>query len=225
MQLTGLFITGTDTGVGKTFVTSAIARRLTARRWQVAAVKPAESGCEEGPNGLIAADAEAIAVAAGDWQPQNARCLYRMRAALAPGVAARAEGVAVDLSVCAAFVASAAARADLVLVEGAGGWRVPLDRGDGTIADLAKRLQLPVVIVGRGGLGTINHSVLTAETVQRDGCTVGAIVLSVRPDEDLQAANANAAEIARMVPGARVAVMRTASDLDALLDHFTWNAR
>jgi dethiobiotin synthetase len=217
----GLFITGTDTGVGKTFVTRALAARLHARGWRVAAVKPAESGCAEG----IATDAEAIAVAAGDWQAPEARCLYRLREPVAPGVAARREGVDVTIDGCAAFARAVAEQAELVLVEGAGGWCVPLDPGYGTISDLAKEIDLPVLVVARATLGTINHAVLTAEAVASDGCTVAAIVLSVRPEDDVAMATSNAEEISRMLGGVHVQLVRTPPDVDALLDRFTWNER
>ncbi len=221
----GLFVTGTDTGVGKTFVTAALAARSTARGWRVAAVKPAESGCEVGPSGLIAADADIIAEAAGGWQDAASRCLYRLRAAVAPGVAARREGITIDLDECVGFVKAIAAHAELVLVEGAGGWRVPLDGGDQTIADLARRLGLPVVIVARAGLGTINHAVLTAEAVAHDDCELGAVVMSIRPGEDLAFAMSNAEEIARLIRPADVRLVRVESDVDDLLDRFTWNER
>jgi dethiobiotin synthetase len=221
----GLFVTGTDTGVGKTFVTCALAGRLRSRGWRVAAVKPAESGCAEGPHGLIAADADAIASAAGDWQSSSERCLYRMGEAVAPGVAAGREGVTVSVEACAAFARSVAANAEVVLMEGAGGWRVPLDAHGGTIADLAKRVGLPVLVVARATLGTINHAVLTAEAISRDGCTLAAIALSMRPDEDRGMAQSNAEEITRMLGGAHVMIVQAPSDVDPLLDRFTWNER
>lgn len=221
----GLFVTGTDTGVGKTFLAAALAARLHDRGWRVAAVKPAESGCEEGPDGLIAADADAIANAAGGWQGRDARCLYRMHAAVAPGVAARREGIEVDLDECVAFVKAIAAQAEVVIVEGAGGWRVPLDGRGHTIADLAERLGLPIIVAARATLGTINHSVLTAEAIARNGCELSSVVLSVRPDDDLAAAMSNAEEISRLIRPANVRLVREASDVDSILDRFTWNER
>lgn len=221
----GLFVTGTDTGVGKTFVTAALASRLHHRRWKVAAVKPAESGCEDGPDGLISADADVIAEAAGGWQPRTARCMFRLRTAVAPGVAARREHVEIDLVDCVAFVKAVAAQAEVTLVEGAGGWRVPLDRHHHTIADLAKRVALPVVVVARATLGTINHSVLTAEAIAHDGCELACIILSVRPGDDLAAAMSNADEIARLIRPADVRIVRKPEDVDAVLDRFTWNER
>ncbi|MCE9577848.1 MAG: dethiobiotin synthase [Deltaproteobacteria bacterium] len=218
----GAFITGTDTDVGKTHITCALAAEL-AREKRVAAVKPVESGCTEGPGGLVASDAEKIAAAAGGWQSADGRCLYRFAAPLAPAVAARLVRRSVDIAECVGFVKAVAAEADLVLVEGAGGWRVPLTDEE-TIADLARRLGLPVLIVGRAGLGTINHTVLTAEAVARDGCELLGVVLSVRPGDSLSAAMSNADEIARQIRPSIVSLVRDQGDVAAvarrLLDHF-----
>lgn len=223
MLLNGLFVTGTDTGVGKTFVTAALAADLADRGVRVAAVKPMESGCAERDGVLVAADAEIIAAAAGGWQPTDARCLYKLRAPLAPGVAARREHVKIDLDECVGFVKAVAAHADVVLVEGAGGWRVPIDDRH-TIADLARRLALPVLVVGRAGLGTINHSVLTARAVTHDGCVLAAVALSVQPEDDRLAAFSNAEEISRQIRPATVTLLRDRADAEALLGRFTWNA-
>lgn len=218
----GAFITGTDTDVGKTFITCALAAEL-ARTKRVAAIKPVESGCAEGPEGLVAADAERIAAAAGGWQAPEARCLYRFAAPLAPAVAARLVRKSVDLAECVGFVKAVAAEAEVVLVEGAGGWRVPLTETE-TIADLARRLGLPVLIVGRAGLGTINHTVLSAEAVARDGCDLLGVVLSVRPGDSLSAAMTNADEIARQIRPSIVSLVRDRDDVAAvarrLLDHY-----
>jgi dethiobiotin synthetase len=196
VPLTGLFVTGTDTGVGKTFVTSALARYLVAEGRRVAAIKPAESGCRPAPGGLWAEDAETIAAAAGDWQGPNERCLYRFEAPLAPGVAAELEGRPLVLEEAAAFVRRVGARAELALVEGAGGWLVPLGGGQ-TIADLAVALSLPVLVVARGTLGTINHSLLTVQSIRSRGLVVAGVVLSVVSPTDLPAAHANRREIER----------------------------
>lgn len=190
----GWFVTGTDTGVGKTFVTAALARELRARGQRVAAIKPAESGCRRGPEGLFAEDAETIAAAAGSWQAPDARCLYRFEEPVAPGVAAERTGTRIDLEAVARFVATAAADAARVLVEGAGGWLVPLGESR-TIADLAERLAWPVVVVARATLGTINHSLLTVEAIERRGLEVAALILSQRPDDEARATESNADEI------------------------------
>jgi dethiobiotin synthetase len=210
----GAFITGTDTDVGKTYVTCALAAEISTVR-RVAAVKPIESGCMAGAEGLIAADAEAIALAAGGWQPKESRCLYRFAQPLAPAVAARSEGTRVDLAECVGFVKAIAADASVVLIEGAGGWRVPLT-DDQTIAHLAKRLGLPVLVVARAGLGTINHTVLTVEAIARDGCDLLGVVLSIRPTESLAMAMSNADEISRQVRPSLVSVMRDRGDIAGL---------
>jgi dethiobiotin synthetase len=197
VPLSGYFVTGTDTGVGKTFVTASLARELTLRGLRVAALKPAESGCQPGADGALRAeDAEAIAAAAGGWQRRDQQCLYRLRAALAPGVAAELESQSLSLEAMVDFVGEVAAAADVAVVEGAGGWLVPL-AGSLMIADFAAALALPVVVVARGTLGTINHSLLTVESVRARGLTVAGVVLSVRPNEDRAAAERNRAEIAR----------------------------
>jgi dethiobiotin synthetase len=197
----GWFVTGTDTGVGKTFVTAALARELSGAGYRVAAIKPAESGCprvdQDGVEGVLRADdAETIASAAGGWQAPEERCLYKFEEAVAPGVAAERVGVDIDLLAIQTLVQRVAAKADLALVEGAGGWLVPLGGGK-TIADLAWVLRLPVVIVARGGLGTINHSLLTVDAVARRGLEVTGVVLSARPDEGLDAVRSNRDEIVR----------------------------
>jgi dethiobiotin synthetase len=196
VPLTGLFVTGTDTGVGKTFVTSALARYLVAGGRRVAAIKPAESGCRPVADGLWADDAETIAAAAGDWQGPDERCLYRFEAPLAPGVAAELEGRPLVVEEAVGFVRRVAAGAELVLVEGAGGWLVPLGGGQ-TIADLAVALSLPVLVVARGTLGTINHSLLTVQAIRSRGLPVAGVVLSVVSPTDLAAAHANRREIQR----------------------------
>jgi dethiobiotin synthetase len=197
VPLSGFFVTGTDTGVGKTFVTAALARALTGAGKRVAAIKPAESGCRRLEDGsLRAEDAEIIAAAAGGWQRPDQQCLYRLAAPLAPGVAADFEGRTLSLGEMADFVRGVAADAEIALVEGAGGWLVPLS-GRQTIADLAVALALPVVVAARATLGTINHSLLTVESVRARGLSVAAVVLSVRPEDDLCAARSNQAEIAR----------------------------
>jgi dethiobiotin synthetase len=197
VPLTGFFVTGTDTGVGKTHVTSVLARALVRSGSRVAAIKPAESGCIRGGDGeLRAEDAETIAAAAGGWQRRDQQCLYRLSAALAPGVAAELEGLSLSLTGMTAFVREVAEEAEIALVEGAGGWLVPL-AGRFMIADLAAGLGLPVVVVARGTLGTINHSLLTVQAVRARGLAVAAVVLSIRPEEDLAAAELNRTEISR----------------------------
>ncbi|MBV8759399.1 MAG: dethiobiotin synthase, partial [Deltaproteobacteria bacterium] len=145
---------------------------------------------------LFGADMEALAKAAGDWQQGDLRGIYRLRSPVAPYVAAVEDGIEIDFAKIKRTVEDGAAQAEVTLVEGAGGWRVPLT-GSQDIADLARDLGLPVVIVCRGTLGTINHSLLTIEAVERDGCRVGAVVLSKRPEESHDFTRNNAEQIRR----------------------------
>lgn len=184
--MNGLFITGTDTGVGKTFVSCALIRAARSAGHRVFAFKPIETGC---PPGEAGEDQRALAEAAGDVL----RGTYRFAQPAAPWVAAKAEGVEIDLGQVATDLAAADGY-DRVLVEAAGGWRVPITRTYDT-AELARLCGLPVLIVARAGLGTINHTLLTIEAVHRDGLAVAGVVLSVRPDDNLAFARSNAEQV------------------------------
>ena len=202
------FVTGTGTGVGKTFVTAMLARRARTLARSVFAFKPIETGCL-GPG----EDQETLAVAAGDWQQGELRGLYRFPLAAAPLVAAEAVGGTIDLEKVIATIESGAAGRDLVLVEGAGGWRVPITK-EVDMGSLAHRLGWPVIIVGLATLGTINHSLLTIEAVERSGSIVAAVILSVRPTDAPQMVAENVHQIARRV-SCRVAL--STEDLDDLV--------
>lgn len=210
-----LFITGTDTGAGKTFVTAAIARRARALNKKVFGFKPIETGCEVVDNRRTGADMEVVNKAAGDWQTGDQRGVYLFLQPLAPLVAAQAESTQIDLD-RVVQVANSAPEVDLLLVEGAGGWRVPITETE-DMSNLAKRLDAEVVVVGRAGLGTINHSLLTLEAVERDGLKVAALVLSRRPTDDLDFAASNQEEIRRRWTGSVLVLDTALSVLDSLL--------
>jgi dethiobiotin synthetase len=198
--LKGFFITGTDTGVGKTFVTCAFARAATSRGKKVFAFKPIETGCPMVDGRLFGADQELLAQAAGNWQRGSHRGVYRFALAAAPLVAATAESETIDLEWVADVFKKGSSEADLVLVEGAGGWRVPITETV-DMGGLAKRLGLPVIVVARAGLGTINHSLLTIEAVEHEGLTLHAVVLNPLPTDEPGLAASNAEEIRRKWPG------------------------
>jgi dethiobiotin synthetase len=210
----GYFVTGTDTGVGKTFVSAALARRARDMRpdGRVLAFKPIETGCTRN----VGEDQEALAEAAGDWQRGPLRGLYRFRQPAAPLVAAAAQGHGIDIVSIVETFRHGADGTSLAIVEGAGGWRVPIT-ADVDMGGLARSLALPVIVVGRATLGTINHSLLTLEAVERDGCTVAALVLSLRPEEDAAFAASNVTEIRRAWPGRIFVLGSDASALDELL--------
>ncbi|MBP9086405.1 MAG: dethiobiotin synthase [Kofleriaceae bacterium] len=190
-----LFVTGTDTGVGKTFVCAAIARELVRQRQSVFAWKPVETGCREVNGRLVGDDAETLAIAAGDWQTDVERGMYLFRNPVAPLVAATQEARSIDVPRIVSM--ALAATSEHVLVEGAGGIRVPLTV-DVDMAGLATACGFPVLIVARASLGTINHSVLTVEAAQRDGLRVVGVALSRLPGVDLESAETNRAEIERI---------------------------
>ena len=161
MTTRGLFVTGTDTGVGKTRVAVALIHLLRARGLRVAAMKPVSAGSAPGElNEDVVALLQAANVTAAlrDVNP------YAFAEPVAPHIAAQQAGMCVDLETIAAAYSRLAAIADVVVVEGAGGWRVPLNAQQ-DMADLAQRLGLPVVLVVGLRLGCLNHALLTAESI------------------------------------------------------------
>ncbi len=176
----GLFVTGTDTGVGKTVVAAALAATLRAEGWDVGVWKPVQSGHPlHHPKG----DAARLLRLAGVDDPPEAVCALALAAPLAPQVAARLEGRAVDPEALLAHGQALARRHALVVAEGAGGVLVPLAPGF-YVLDLMAQLGLPVVLAARAGLGTVNHTLLTAEAVRRRGLSLVGVVLVGGPAEE-----------------------------------------
>jgi dethiobiotin synthetase len=169
----GLFVTGTDTGVGKTVVSCALARALRAGGFDVGVMKP----CETGVTAAGPLDALALRAAAGADDPLEDVCPLAFALPAAPAVAARAEARTVDLGIVRKAAARLRACHDVLLVEGAGGALVPLAPGV-AMADLALELALPVLVVARGALGTINHTLLTLEALASRGIALAGVVLS-----------------------------------------------
>jgi dethiobiotin synthetase len=152
-------VTGTDTGVGKTLTTAAVAWAATAAGLRVAVLKPAQTGIEE------ESDVDTVARLAG---PATARSLASYPDPLAPAAAARVSGLApLELGEVVAAAREVQATHDLVLIEGAGGLLVPMGVDGWTVADLACALGAPAIVVARAGLGTLNHTALTLEALSR----------------------------------------------------------
>lgn len=166
------FVTGTDTGVGKTQVSRALLSLLADAGWAPEGFKPYESGCAS-----LSAPADALALreAARSTRPLDDVCPHRFRAPLAPGIAARRLGREPDFQ--RTLAAWERVRRGAVVVEGAGGLFVPLD-GERDVIDLITLLRLPVVLVARAGLGTLNHTALSLEALARRDVAVAAVVLS-----------------------------------------------
>jgi dethiobiotin synthetase len=190
--MSGVLVTGTDTGVGKTFVACALAHALRARGRSVAVMKPVETGVTELPE-----DALALREAAADPAPLDEICPYRLRAPLAPSVAARLERVAIDLARLEGLVRRRLDAADVLIVEGAGGLLVPI-ADSVTYADLAARMRLPLLIVAANRLGTVNHCALTARVAAAMGLEVLGIVLSQPTAQRDESAASNAETIAAL---------------------------
>ena len=166
------FVTGTDTGVGKTFVGCALLHAARARGLRALAMKPVAAGV--GPDGRNE-DVEQLIAASSFAAPRELVNPYCFEAAIAPHVAAAAEGRRIDPDVIARACTGLAGLTDLLLVEGVGGFRVPLADGFDT-ADLAVRLGLPVILVVGLRLGCLNHALLTAEAIQARGLALAGWV-------------------------------------------------
>lgn len=154
----GLFVTGTDTGVGKTMVAAALARYCSRRGLKVGVMKPCETGVDEVQH--PGADANLLRWAAGSRDREQAIAPYRLKEPLAPSLAAAREGRIIDPAHIVECFREVRTGKDLVIVEGAGGLMVPL-RGGYLTADLIRELALPLLVVSRASLGTINHTLLT----------------------------------------------------------------
>jgi dethiobiotin synthetase len=165
-----IFVTGTSTGVGKTVVTSALLRLARRQRVQCVGLKPIASGAERATPAAPLRNADALELQAAGSIPVTYETVnpYCFEPAIAPHLAARASGVPLDLPALGAWSRRASAGADLVLIEGAGGWRVPL-HPSGFLSDLPETLGLDVVLVVGLTLGCLNHARLTAEAIWRGG--------------------------------------------------------
>ena len=175
----GLFITGTDTGVGKTYIAALIARQLAAAGHRVGVYKPVASGCQQKGSELISDDALQLWEAAGRPGTLDEVCPQRFAAPLAPHLAARAEGKRVDPELLHRGLDVWRARADVVLVEGVGGLMSPVSDDD-YVADLAAEFGYPLIVVARNALGVINQTLqtlITAATFRR-GLPIAGIVLN-----------------------------------------------
>jgi dethiobiotin synthetase len=176
-QLRGLFVTGTDTEVGKTIVAGAVARCLHRRGRSVEVFKPVATGCRRGREGLISADAEFLAACADSRRTLAEITPVRYAAALAPNVAAEREHRPVDLEGIFEQYRQLEGAAEVVIVEGIGGLLCPIT-DDFWVVHLARMMRLPVVVVARAGLGTINHTMLTLHAARSAGLEVAGVVIN-----------------------------------------------
>jgi dethiobiotin synthetase len=179
--LRGLFVTGTDTGVGKTVVAGALCAALAARGERVAAFKPVVTGLDE-EVGEWPRDHELLAAAAGGRQLASDVAPLTFGPPVSPHHAAELAGTAIEPLDLARAARDAAGDADVLVCEGVGGLLVPLTTGY-LIRDLALELDLPLVVAARPGLGTINHTLLTLEAARTAGLDVAAVVMTPWPED------------------------------------------
>jgi dethiobiotin synthetase len=173
----GLFITGTDTGIGKTVVTCAIAAVLRQRGLTVGVCKPIATGCRHDRLGLVSEDAEALAHFSDCRLPLATINPIRYHAALAPAVAAERQSPEGDEAALAESLRQIDRVSDVVLVEGVGGLLVPTDRHR-TVLDLITTLGYPVVVVTHARLGTLNHTAMTCRIIRQAGLRLAGLVIN-----------------------------------------------
>jgi dethiobiotin synthetase len=219
IMTSGLFVTGTDTGVGKTYVSSGIATALKRRGVDVGVMKPAETGCLIRAGRLMPKDALLLMKSARVKDPLSLVNPYRFRKPLAPSVAAAREGKKIDPEKILKAFNALRERHEFMIVEGAGGIMVPLC-GQYTYLDLARRIGLPVLIVARPGLGTINHTLLSIAALKGRKIAIAGIVINYALDWKPGLAEETSPAVIEKISGIRiVGILPYASRrFDSMLD-------
>jgi dethiobiotin synthetase len=190
--LRGVFVTGTDTEVGKSVVAASICAALAARGERVAAFKPVVTGVDEEP-GAFGRDHELLASVANSGQTADDVAPYRFGPPVSPHLASELAGVRIE----PADLVAAARAHELLVCEGVGGLLVPITPGY-LVRDLAVDLALPILIAARPGLGTINHTLLTVEAARAGGLSVAAVVMTPWPAEPTPMQRSNRATVGRL---------------------------
>lgn len=185
----GWYVTGTDTGVGKTCVSIALLQALKSSGHTVAAMKPVASGCTNTPNGLSNDDAERLLGECSPGLTYEQVNPYAFEPAIAPHLAAEAVNARIEIPCIAAAYRQLAATADAVVVEGVGGWLVPINERQ-TMQDVAVALDLPVLLVVGIRLGCLNHALLTAAAIKAAGLTLDGWIAN-RVDKTCENADGN----------------------------------
>jgi dethiobiotin synthetase len=219
IMTSGLFVTGTDTGVGKTYVSAGIATALKRRGVDVGVMKPAETGCRISVGRLMPKDALLLMKSAHVNDPLSLVTPYRFRKPLAPSVAAAREGKKIDPDKILKAFNALRERHEFMIVEGAGGVMVPLC-GQYAYLDLARKIGLPVLIVARPGLGTINHTLLSIAALKGHKIAIAGIVINYAQDWKQGLAEETSPAVIEKISGIRiVGILPYASRrFDSLLD-------
>jgi dethiobiotin synthetase len=184
MTARGFFITGTDTEIGKTLVSTLLIRALAAGGNKVVGMKPVASGASESDGQLQNEDALALMACSNVTAPYEQINPYCFVPPVAPHIAAAQAGIVIEMNTITGNYSALAQRADVVVVEGVGGWRVPLGQSF-AVSDLARALDLPVIMVVGIRLGCINHALLTTESIQATGCKLAGWVANIIDGESL----------------------------------------
>lgn len=195
-----LFVTGTDTGVGKTVVAAAVTLALREKGWRVATFKPVETGIDS--RAAQISDTAILCRASGFLSPDDVN-VYRLSYPLAPAVAAELEGIDIDVRRLVERFHDLRRRSDGVIVEGVGGVMVPI-RWDYSVLDLIAELNLPVLLVARAGLGTVNHTALTYAALRDRGMNVWAVILNRYPQHPGWAERTNPDALRRLLSVDRI---------------------
>lgn len=198
MAKKAFFITGTDTNVGKTLVAASLLVAAKNNGMTTAALKPVAAGCEKTAAGLRNSDALMLQSVITQALPYEQINPIALEAAIAPHIAAQQEKRSLSVDRLAGFCRGVLSSAEFTIVEGAGGWRVPINPRE-TMADLAKNLQLPVIMVVSIRLGCLNHALLTFEAVVRDGLPVAGWVANCL-DADMPALQENIDSLRARLP-------------------------
>jgi len=206
----GYFFTGTDTGIGKTLVTVALTRALIAAGKRVAVMKPVAAGTVQTPEGEFNGDALELLAASNVKAAYEDVNPWLLKTPASPHLAARAEGVSIRHERIAAAFARLRAGSDLVLVEGAGGWLAPISSTE-TMADVAERLALPVVLVVGMRLGCLNHALLTRDALRARGVPFAGWFANLLVTE-MPLANANIETLSSRFGMAPLAVVPAGTD-------------
>jgi dethiobiotin synthetase len=231
LSLPSLFITATDTEVGKTVIAGAIADWFRARGANVGVLKPVATGCVHRREGLVSEDAEFLAHCAQTRFPLDVICPNRYAEGLSPNVAAERRGVPMDWHAVQRSIDTMSQTCVVLIVEGVGGVMAPVDASH-TVLNLAQWIGSPAVVVARPGLGTINHTVLTVDALRTGGVKVAGVVVNRYPADGASVAQeTNPRQIERwgktqvlaVVPEAPVASMLP-EDIIAAVAPVDWEA-
>lgn len=197
-MLNSVFITGTDTGIGKTFYSQLLLQSLNAAGWRTAAMKPLASGAELFDGELRNADALVLQQTANTNFPYAHCNPYCFAPAIAPHLAANQAGVQIEFDVIQQAYAELLKQADFTVVEGIGGWLVPIDQQH-TVADIVQAMHLPVILVVGMRLGCINHALLTADNIRQRGIPfIGWVANVIEPN--MVSLQDNIAALAQRIP-------------------------